>query len=265
MKHYGGQISPSMKGLNFLVIAGFQRCGTSYLADLLSRHEKVLRTKETRPEPRIFWDAKKDYGPALVKQFGRLEDSPESTYLLEKSTSYSDRPLVGERILELFPEAKCIFLIRDPIERAVSHFNFSTANGIEKMDARTAFLFDHFRVPRRKPRGISADPFKYLSGSLYADRLEKWMTFWPTQNFILIQSEALFSNPSELNRLLGLLGLNNISNDALLNPNNSSRNDSADGLSAEDKKYLRNKYEKFFNEDKSRLEKIMSCLKDGKG
>src|SRR5206468_3542937 len=112
------------------VIIGAQRCGTTYLTQLLDEHPEIEMAKPLRPEPKFFLD---------YEQFARGAEYYDARYFSdaaarvrgEKSTSYIEHDVAVRRIVALFPEATIVAVVRDPVARAVSNHRFSTAEGAE--------------------------------------------------------------------------------------------------------------------------------------
>ena len=116
---------------HFLVI-GAQRCGTTWLVAQLDAQPSVAMARPVRPEPKVFLA---DLGPgqdlAWYEQtwFGHATDGQ---VLGEKSTSYLDRPDAIPRVRALLGDVPLVVQLRDPVDRAVSHWRFSTRSGLEQ-------------------------------------------------------------------------------------------------------------------------------------
>jgi hypothetical protein len=101
----------------------------------------------------------------------------------ESSTSYSAYPArkdVPLRIRELIPEAKLIYMVRDPIERIVAHYAQHQANGKE---ARS--LDDAVRCQLRD----GDDPVNpYLCMSRYATQVEQYLEHFPIERILVLDN-----------------------------------------------------------------------------
>jgi len=106
------------------VLAGFAKCGTSTLADLLVSH------------PAISWNrgAKEPHTYSLTNRYIRRHDikdiQEESIYSIDASTSYAPSKLALTRLHLDNPSAKILFICRDPIERVISHYNWYSKMGL---------------------------------------------------------------------------------------------------------------------------------------
>ena len=123
-------------------IVGAQRAGTSYLYQLLDEHPEIEMAKPAKPEPKFFHvDTLYQHGLEYYKSF-YFQEGTSVCIRGEKSTSYMESEKAAYRIAQAFPDGKILFLLRDPIERAISNYWFSVGNGFEQLSMREAFLVD---------------------------------------------------------------------------------------------------------------------------
>src|SRR5258708_4333366 len=107
-------------------IIGAGKAGTSSLHHYLDQHPEIQMS--SNKEPHFFAGPENGFPYAMgrvsgLKEYERLFD-PAFSVRGESSpgyTSYPRRQGVPERIRELVPDAKFIYLARDPIARTVSH------------------------------------------------------------------------------------------------------------------------------------------------
>lgn len=160
--------------MSHLVVIGAQRCGTTYLTDVLDSHPRVSVSTPRRPEPKAFLD------PDVVAH-GRehylsswFAGSAPGDLLVEKSTSYLDHPDSGPRMREVLGEVRTLVQLRDPVARAVSHWRFSSAHGVEQRplgEALEQSLVQELEWDRER---FSVSPFAYLSRGRYAAAVTPW-------------------------------------------------------------------------------------------
>jgi hypothetical protein len=161
--------------------------------------------KPVRPEPKFFLDEERVKGGREAYErelFGELRNDVIPG---EKSTSYIEFPRVAERIHQLFPEARIIAMLRDPVERALSNYWFSRKNGLETRSLREVFIDGMSAPPLEKE--VSVDPFDYWGRGLYEKQLRPyWELFGEEQVHVLINEEFVGSEEAvlELYRSLGL-------------------------------------------------------------
>lgn len=163
-------------------IIGAAKSGTTSLHRYLDQHPQIQMS--LRKEPNFFSGA--DNGiPYTFGRIGDLEEyeklfDPSAAVRGESSPSYADYPRrqgVPERIKELVPEAKLIYLVRDPIERTVSHYHHRVANGGE-------------RRPLREALSDLSDPYSpCICPSRYASQLDLYLRYF-SQDRILVIDQA---------------------------------------------------------------------------
>jgi hypothetical protein len=173
----------------FLII-GAMKCGTSSLHHYLGEHPEIQKLpgmKETN-----FFSGPPEgipYPPGS-KRIERLDDyeklfDPAFAVRGEASPCYALYPRrkgVPERIKELVPDAKLIYLVRDPVDRAVSHYHFGVAVEDERRSLRDA-LSDF------------SDPCSlYTCPGFYAAQLEQYLEHFPQERILVVDQADLLSN-----------------------------------------------------------------------
>ena len=105
--------------INNHFIVGAQRSGTSYLLNKFDQHPEICITSKVKPEPKFFLKktevskGKKFY---INKYFSNRIDEK---ILIEKSTSYIESKDAALAIKKMFPRAKIIILLRNPVNRGI--------------------------------------------------------------------------------------------------------------------------------------------------
>ncbi len=130
---------------NFLLI-GAAKSGTSSLYYYLKQHPQIyMPASRDQKEPDFFTlegESKERIGPNGIHFMGNAITDLESYQELfagvtneiaigEASTSYIYSEKAPQRIHNYIPNVKIIAILRDPAERAFSHFLFSLSNGRE--------------------------------------------------------------------------------------------------------------------------------------
>jgi hypothetical protein len=193
---------------DFLII-GAMKCGTTSLYRWLAEHRRV---RPTNPKEIHFFDSESAY-----RDLGRNwylahfpPDADDRNWITGEATpSYLFVPNVPERVAKLAPDAKLIVLLRDPVDRARSHWSHQRGRGREQADLHEAMLRALRTDDRRNdtnPAGIRKD--SYLRRGLYADQLERWWTHFDRTRTLVLRSDDLFGDPAEtLGRVCGFLGI----------------------------------------------------------
>lgn len=174
------------------VILGGMKCGTTSLFRWLTDLPAVHRTKVK--EPNFFCDdARWQRG---LDWYSRLyaEAAPEEL-VLEASVSYLDpalSPLVLERMRAALPDAKLIAVLRDPIDRTISHYQHETLKAREDRDFASA---------------IADGDSSYLRRSLYSAALTPFLEGWPSERLLVLGFRQLVETDAGWRRVLDFLEL----------------------------------------------------------
>lgn len=181
----------------FFVI-GAPKTGTTSLYHYLEQHPQVQMS--VVKEPSFFaptlnaLDVK--WGVSEIDKYEQLFD-PSIAVRGEASTNYAEYPFregVPERIRELVPEAKFIYVVRDPVDRTVSHYHHLLANGSER------------RTLQEICADLSDPRTPCVCASLYALQLELYLRCFSPERMLLIdQAELLADRRATLRRVFAFL------------------------------------------------------------
>ncbi len=111
----------------------------------------------------------------------------------------------------LMPEARCVVLLRDPIERAISWMlHLKRLQGLSG-DLESLLSKELMAMADLEPDALMDQGNIFTRGlqdSCYDRALQHWLQYFPGEQVLLISSERLFSNPAEeLAAVLAFLGL----------------------------------------------------------
>jgi hypothetical protein len=205
---------------DFLVI-GAQRSGTSSLYKYLEQHPCVLSS--LRKETEYFSSRWANGEPWYRAHFpSRRRRSVEqrrrgfNVVTFEASPNYVFHPLAPARAAEMVPEAKLVVLLRNPVERALSHHQHEVRAGREVLSFEQAIDLEPERLAGEEERMV-AEPtyrsaawerFSYQARGRYAEQLERWMMVFPPERFLVLKSEDLYARPAAcFGELLAFLGV----------------------------------------------------------
>ena len=158
-----------------LLVIGAQRCGTTWVHDLLAGHPEIAMARPARPEPKVFLseeDSARGRDWYLRTFFAHADGA---RLLGEKSTSYLEYAEAADRAARVLGDPLVLVVLRDPVRRARSHWAFSTDNGYEDRPLAVA-LEDNLAGPRAWETGAtSVSPYAYLERGRFADYLGPWL------------------------------------------------------------------------------------------
>lgn len=182
---------------------GFQRCGTTYLANILKQHPNIQFASPIYPEPKYFMNVNSNKKEFISKYF--LNDDRKYCYG-EKSTSYIEDNEAAKRIKFNFPKAKIIISARNPVERALSNYFFSKKNNLENRTLEEVFI--HNLPEPNNNLNTSVNPFNYLIRSSYKEYINDYIQVFGLTNIHLVHFEKLKTNSyKEINKVISFLDL----------------------------------------------------------
>lgn len=200
-----------------LVVIGAQRCGSTFLLKLLSQHPAVCTAEPARPEPKVFIDAERTARGHEWYDETWFSHAEGHQLLVEKSTSYLENPEAPARVLQMLgEETLALAQLRDPIDRAVSNWRFSTDNGLEtrplveaiEADLEAAEQANAAAVDKGWDRAaVSVSPYAYVRRGHYVDYLEPWRELFG-ERLVLCLLDETAAGGEPVVRLFRSLGLN---------------------------------------------------------
>lgn len=192
---------------HFFIIGG-QRCGTTYLYSHLDAHPEIEMARPLRPEPKFFFDDAL-FNQGLIEYEHRFFTTPPSCDVRgEKSTVYYESESAAQRISQSFENPAVILILRDPIERAISNYQFSVQNGFETLSIEDAFRNEQARLNDYEKDKVSVSPFAYLARGNYIHYINMYDHYFPRDRFKIILFEELIRNPEIIREIFCFLGVN---------------------------------------------------------
>lgn len=162
-----------------LLIIGAQKCATTSLHLYLASYPEVWMSEEKELD---------FFGGPGWKNWERGLDWYEAQFPTdapirgESSPSYTAHPFVAdvpERIRGLIPDCKMIYIVRDPVERLISHYMHVVATGKEHRS-----IEEIWSDPDLESRGP-------IARSRYAMQLERYLEQFPAAQILVVQQEEL--------------------------------------------------------------------------
>jgi hypothetical protein len=187
------------------VVIGTQKGGTSFFYRLVTEHPLV---RAAAAKELHFFDNKFAEGVGWYRRCfskGKRVDR-HRTITGEASPSCLFDPQVPERMARIVPEARLIALLRNPVDRAYSHYQMEVRRGNE---ARSFEEATEEEMTSAEDEGNTVDVrYAYLRRGLYAEQLERFSFFANRDRLLVVKSENLFTRRLEvLDRVLTFLGL----------------------------------------------------------
>jgi len=194
---------------NFIII-GAPKCGTTSLYNYIVKHPGVFPAlwKEIYFFDRYFsreinWykgnfhlkSYKFFYNSICRKQFVTGESTP----------TYFHHPLAPKRISKFLPHMKLIVLLRNPVDRAYSHYQMEKSLGYEELTFEEAISAENDRLHLESEKMIEdinyysykRQIFSYLTSGIYVKHLELWMKYFPKNQILILNTEDFERDPND--------------------------------------------------------------------
>ena len=187
-----------------LFIIGAMKSGTSSLHEYLHQHPDIFMAR--MKEPQYFAPHKTRWGqrwgqgqpypqPGMQWYLDLFRDAGDVRYAGESSVSYTAVPWVSEcekRIHAFNPDARLIYIMRDPVERALSHYWHFVNDGREDLSPMQA-------VKRKE---------EYVARSDYVRQLTPYLATFGRDQIFAFTLEELEAAPAEwMRRIFEWLGV----------------------------------------------------------
>jgi hypothetical protein len=229
-------------------VVGGQRCGTSSLFKYLGAHPDCGAS--IRKESRFFTEYyhegvdwyRSHFPLRLQSVVGRNRIYFEATpdYLLD--------PRVPIRASRLLPDVRIIALLRDPVERAYSHYWHNRRLGTESLPFQEALLREPERIHRHQTeleQGSEAPAHKaflrysYLERGRYAKHLERWFQVVDPERVLILSSERFYADTDAVyHEILAFLGLRSWRPDSYKNYSYTTERPKVPPLPSESRRWL---------------------------
>lgn len=208
----GGRVMP-----DFLIL-GAQKSGTTSLAKNLAKHPQIKTGKKLEVH---HFDGgnnglfdKYRLGKMWYRAYFPLErEISGNTKVFEKTPEYLSHPLAPKRISQDIPNVNLIVILRNPVDRAISHFQHEKREGREKLPMLMAFKKEEKRTKENfKQQKYLSKNFirhRYKERGCYEKHLKRYLKFFDRKQMLIIRSEKFFSNPTEvLRKAFHFIGVN---------------------------------------------------------
>lgn len=204
----------SLRVLPDYLIIGAQRCGTTSLQDVVTEHPNVTSSRlmkgvhyfDTGYEHGLEWY--QAHFPTRVYANRKLRATGTPLRVGEASPYYIFHPTALDRIKATLPDVKLIALLRDPVERTLSHYKHEvrrdneTLSLEEALDAEAQRLVGETDRVRNEPgyNSFALQTYSYVARSRYAVQVRRMKELFPDDQILVLQSEQFFEHPDAVYR-----------------------------------------------------------------
>ncbi len=211
------QAANRFRALPHFIILGAQKSGTTSLFSYLSQHPQIFPslTKEVH----FFDGGLNPHVDNYVKgirwyraHFPYNSSLCNGCITGEASPLYLYNPLAPGRIFNLLPDVKLIAILRNPTERAISHYYHVKRLNMEPLPIMEAFQEEDSRLrPAMREMNYKSIEYMYYSykmRGLYRQQIDRYLQHFDMNQLLILDSETFFSDPATtLKRVFDFLGV----------------------------------------------------------
>lgn len=205
-----GRATASLRPLPDFLILGAQKAGTTALYAYLRWHPQVTGPSFKEVS---FFDRHYAHGERWYRAHMPVR---RSGIVGEASPSYLFHPAAPERVARMLPRARLIALLRNPVDRAFSHYQHEVALGREELSFEDALAREDERMEGEVERMVR-DPayfsyawwnYTYVARGRYAEQLERWYESFPSEQLLVLLTDELAADTAATyERVLQFLGV----------------------------------------------------------
>lgn len=167
-------------------LIGAAKSGTTSLAHILDQHPDI--SLSTPKEPQFFWTHWEKgfdwYRTCFADRDGKvLLDASQSYAMAPKAALDGERDAwpVPARLHAARPDARLIYMVRDPVERAISNYWHARRGG------ETASLSEAMAAPRN-----------YLCASYYFGQISLYREYFDMDQFLFLSFDDFVADPARV-------------------------------------------------------------------
>lgn len=184
------------------LIGGVQKAGTTALAKWMAAHPRLRLPvgKEAHVFDAPDFDDAADAAAIDARYAAHFPGPREAAVLCGDATPiYLFQPRLIARIQRYNPAMRWIVLLRDPVERAISHWAMERRRGAEHLPLWAAVLAEPFRLAGHRDDLSDGSPLRthsYVARGDYARQLDCLYAHFPPRQVLLLNNVDLRDDPA---------------------------------------------------------------------
>ena len=199
-----------VRSLPDVIIIGAQKSGTTSIFKYLSQHPNI---EVGAPKEVHYFDNYYQYGDLWYRSHFPIKSS---SCVLEASPNYLFFPYAAQRIHQLMPKVKLVAILRNPTERAISHYYHQVRGNAEKLPLLEALQAEEERISPllqnliEDETAISRDlrRYSYKKRGIYIDQLEVYWKYFDPKNLLILNYEEFCQQPEKvLEKIYSFVGV----------------------------------------------------------
>jgi hypothetical protein len=192
-----------------VIIGGAPRSGTTFLCELLAKHPAIHVARPFIPEPKVCLIDLEAGDEGIRRRYHALfAAAAPGARRVEKTSYYFENDEARDRLARLLPDARFVFILREPVTRAHSNWLRTRAQGLETLPFPQAIAEEGRRRSPLPPHQAYARPFDYMTRSRYGTLAEGWIAAVGRERLRFYVLEAALATPEPfVQDLQGFVGV----------------------------------------------------------
>lgn len=183
------------KLIDFIII-GTQKAGTTTLNQYFRFHPEITMGKKKELH---FFDKDDNFSNSLVDYdayHNLFSEKPNYKFKGECTPSYLYMKLCAERIYNYNKEIKLIAILRNPIDRAYSHWNMQRTRKVEKLGFMDSIINESSRLTALD--SFQKKKFAYLGRGFYVEQIKAYQKFFPEDQLLILKYEDYINQQEKM-------------------------------------------------------------------
>ena len=177
------------------VICGTQKGGTTALYAYLKKHPEIAVSDSKEVH---FFDDDEKFSkgePDYSKYHARFSPKKSHKLVGESTPQYMYWESAPKRMWEYNPDMKLIVLLRNPIDRAYSHWNMGRTKNHHDLSFWDAITKE--KEVAREALPLQHKEHSYIARGHYLEQLKRLWAYFPKEHVLVIKSEDLKEKPEK--------------------------------------------------------------------
>ena len=168
-------------------LLGLPKCGTTWLAEVLSQNPSIDFSNPKEPNILSSHDGTFDriYSEPDYESYLRVFSG--NGFRIDGSVHTFSCPLAPERVFGINPQARFLICLRQPVERALSHWKMIRDSGADRRGGADWYDFETAWADQR----LKED-------SIWSDSMARWLEIFEKEQFLFIDSIRMREEPENV-------------------------------------------------------------------
>lgn len=176
-------------------LIGVQKSATTSLYDWIGQHPDVCAPFSMKDTPFFIDDTLYAKGTSFLDEVYRREFGGQRI-ILNGSANIIYFEHAVKRMAQCNPQAKLLLVLRNPVERAISAYNFAVKRNMEDLPLMEAVNREPERIAQGDLRTLSNNT--YVDHGKYYEQISRLYNYYPESQVLIFLYEDIRSNPSEV-------------------------------------------------------------------